>query len=338
MLHQNFQASLVKYLTCPDCPESDGRNRPDPESPSEAELMHHAVTSWDAFLEELTRSDSPQAPAPPPSGPPGAGNEGSEGNEKNSSKPGEMNRSRSLVSSSKAIMALAKVLGLHGSTSGTSGTSGSAMLTSKGFQFILDERQQQLWSLILTFLKVKSGRDRAQVLGPLKMIFAIGELKLGQRLLSVLASDRAFVQVLTELGILYGSAGTLHVTPAGLALFNKDSSITLSRITGSSDEDQGIIVESNFKVYCYTSKSDMETSPSGSNSLHVKLLSYFCEIFMELPKLVVAQLTADSVLKALKRGIRVANIVRYLEAAAHPLCTLPSNVKGQLEAPWQWFV
>ena len=205
MLHQNFQASLVKYLTCPHCPESDGRNRPDPESPSEAELMHHAVTSWDAFLEELTRSDSPQAPAPPPSGPPGAGNEGSEGNEKNSSKPGEMNRSRSLVSSSKAIMALAKVLGLHGSTSGTSG---SAMLTSKGFQFILDERQQQLWSLILTFLKVKSGRDRAQVLGPLKMIFAIGELKLGQRLLSVLASDRAFVQVLTELGILYGSAGT----------------------------------------------------------------------------------------------------------------------------------
>jgi len=208
------------------------------------------------------------------------------------------------------------------------------MLTSKGFQFILDERQQQLWSLILTFLKVKSGRDRAQVLGPLKMIFAIGELKLGQRLLSVLASDRAFVQVLTELGILYGSAGTLHVTPAGLALFNKDSSTTLSRITGSSDEDQGIIVESNFKVYCYTSKSDVETSRSGSNSLHVKLLSYFCEIFMELPKLVVAQLTADSVLKALKRGIRVANIVRYLEAAAHPLCTLPSNVKGQLEV-WE---
>ena len=311
MLHQNFQASLVKYLTCPDCP-SDGRDRPDPESPSEAELMHHAVTSWDAFLEELTRSDSPP-PAP-------SGGEGSEGNE---GKPGEANRSRS---SSKAIMALAKVLGLHGSTSGTSG---SAMLTSKGFQFILDERQQQLWSLILTFLKVKSGRDRDQVLGPLKIIFAIGELKLGQRLL---ASDRAFVQVLTELGILYGSTGKLYVTPAGLALFNKDSSTTLSRITGSSDEDQGIIVESNFKVYCYTSNSDMENSRSGSSSLHVKLLSYFCEIFMELPKLVVAQLTADSVLKALKRGIRVANIVRYLEAAAHPLCTLPSNVKGQLEA------
>jgi hypothetical protein len=64
----------------------------------------------------------------------------------------------------------------------------------------------------------------------------------------------------------------------------------------------------------------------------VKLLSYFCEIFLELPKLVVAQLTADSILKALKRGIRVANIVRYLEAAAHPRSTLPSNVKGQLEA------
>jgi hypothetical protein len=28
----------------------------------------------------------------------------------------------------------------------------------------------------------------------------------------------------------------------------------------------------------------------------------------------------------------VANIVRYLEAAAHPRSTLPSNVKGQLEA------
>lgn len=327
MLHKKFQVTLVNYLKF-GIGEIAGEH-PDSrleklDGVSEADLLHHAVSCWDAFLEELT-SEASEAP----DGDAGDGDGRSE------------------------VMTLATALQL---LQPGENQNRRLALTSQGFQFILDERQQQLWSLILMCLN-KSGKDQA--VNALKMIFALGELKLGQRLVSQDSQGKCgqFLQLLQELGILYASKDSkeskdsntaskasrthqnhenFYVTPAGLALFKKDSSATLSRITGSSDEDQGIIVESNFKVYCYTSQSNESNRNADrpGSSLHVKLLSYFCEIFLELPKLVVAQLTADSILKALKRGIRVANIVRYLEAAAHPRSTLPSNVKGQLEV-WE---
>ena len=328
MLHKKFQVTLVNYLKF-GIGEIAGEH-PDSrleklDGVSEADLLHHAVSCWDAFLEELT-SEASEAPD---------GDAGDAGDGDGRSE----------------VMTLATALQL---LQPGENQNRRLALTSQGFQFILDERQQQLWSLILMCLK-KSGKDQA--VNALKMIFALGELKLGQRLVSQDSQGKCgqFLQLLQELGILYASKDSkeskdsntaskasrthqnhenFYVTPAGLALFKKDSSATLSRITGSSDEDQGIIVESNFKVYCYTSQSNESNRNADrpGSSLHVKLLSYFCEIFLELPKLVVAQLTADSILKALKRGIRVANIVRYLEAAAHPRSTLPSNVKGQLEA------
>ena len=260
--------------------------------------MQHAVASWDAFLGNLTNLASSSAAS-------------------GGSKKGE-----------SSLMGIAKTLGLRSAASGA--------LTSAGFRFILGERQQQLWSLLLTFLKSK---NYDEILSSLKVIFAIGELRLGQSLSydgAVKYLDN-FLKILVELGILYtnsvpfaSASSTLphFVTPAGLALYQKETSAALSRITGNFDSAfQGIVVESNFKIYCYTSNS--ETNQSAN--LHVKLLSYFSEILLELPNFIVAQLTADSVLNALKRGIRVANILRYLEAAAHPRCTLPSNVRGQLE-------
>ena len=184
------------------------------------------------------------------------------------------------------------------------------MLTAAGFQFILDERQQQLWTLILAFLA-----KCADPLGPLQKIFAIGELKVGERK-QELAGDETFVKLLLELGVLSPSAA---VTPAGLALYQKHWSTVLSR---SASESEGIVVESNFKVYCYT-----------RSALRLRLLSYFCEVQTRLPNLAVAQLSADSVLRALKRGIRAANILRFLEAGAHPAApAVPANVRGQLEA------
>ncbi|CAE8651857.1 unnamed protein product, partial [Polarella glacialis] len=97
--------------------------------------------------------------------------------------------------------------------------------------------------------------------------------------------------------------------------------------------EQGIVVESNFKVYAYT-----------SSPLHALLLGYFCRIALQLPNLTVGHLAADSALKAMKRGIRAENIVRYLEGAAHPRAlrrleqqggsVVPGNVRGQLEV-WE---
>uniref|UniRef100_A0A7S1LNI5 General transcription factor IIH subunit 4 n=1 Tax=Alexandrium catenella TaxID=2925 RepID=A0A7S1LNI5_ALECA len=239
-------------------------------------------------------------------------------------------------------------------------------LTSVGFRFVLDDRQRQLWALALAFLeRARAGKEH---LGPLRLLLTLGEAKIGQclDLGAQTAKERFLVDLLVDLGVLYsapslgGSQPMAHwATPAALAMFRQDASATLSRnIAGTAAElelpahlyhescrrperhaeakvlqdEQGIIVESNFKVYAYT-----------SSALHVCLLGLFCKMVTRLPNLYVGHLSAEPALRAMKQGIRVENIVRYLEAAAHPRAlkrleegssVVPANVRGQLEV-WE---
>lgn len=263
------------------------------------------------------------------------------------------------------------------------GLKADGQLTSEGFRFVMYERQKQLWCAILTFLRNCLAQDPSATtplyLGPLKLILALGELKIGDRLQEpVDALVGRCVRLLTDLGILYTEGGSSAssrgqqqrrswVAPAALALFRRDASTMLSRsLTGASSltaasqllprhlyhpaclenllsspgrreshvEEQGLIVESNFKVYAYT-----------SSSLHTLLLGHFCRILLRLPNLLVGQLSAESALKAMKKGICAENIIGYLEAAAHPRAlarrleedgasVVPANVRGQLEV-WE---
>merc|ERR1712187_1064306 len=68
-----------------------------------------------------------------------------------------------------------------------------------------------------------------------------------------------------------------------------------------------------------------------------------CKIVTHLPNLVVGQLAAEPALRAMKQGIRVDNIIRYLEGAAHPRAVrrleqgnsiVPASVRNQLEV-WE---
>ncbi|CAE7307276.1 gtf2h4, partial [Symbiodinium sp. KB8] len=300
MLHKTFQTSLSAYLQGAEGLRERAPASAATEAASPEVLEEHAVASWERFLGELLDPDS-----------------------------------ESLLAD------LASVLNFKGSTGG---------LTAAGFQFVLDERQQQLWRLVISFLKkdeagaagANGAADRKQQ--ALQALLAIGELGLGEPLTS--SAPRPFLRFLVELGVLYeagpGTAGTgsFLTTPAALALFRRDVSQRLSRSTAGSEagESQGLIVESNFKVYGYI-----------SSPLQARLLGHFCEILVKLPNLVVGQLTAESVLKAMSQGIRAAHMLRYLEAAAHPQQrrsreaegneggnegSVPSNVCGQLEV-WE---
>ena len=261
--------------------------------PFQERLLRHAVASWDVFLKQLLEPGSA-------SGTPAA-----------------------LLADSLRFR-------------------DGAGLTAAGFQFVLDERQQQLWRLVIAFLKASDDSP----LGPLKVVLAMGELNVGECIKlgsAPTAPEKRFLRLLTELGVLYmevasGQDRRFRITPGALALFRRDASQMLSRSTGTASsqevtgdaEAQGIMVESNFKVYCYT-----------SSDLHKKLLEHFCEIDERRCQrnLVVGQLTAASVMKALSHGIRAAHMLRYLEAAAHPQqragegegASVPSNVCGQLE-------
>ncbi|KAL8448460.1 hypothetical protein Emed_003794 [Eimeria media] len=90
-----------------------------------------------------------------------------------------------------------------------------------------------------------------------------------------------------------------------------------------------ILVETNFKVYMYT-----------SSPLHTSVLAHLCELTARLPNLVVGLLTRASVLGALKAGITADQIIGFLEAHAHQVALesknkhnrplIPENVAIQL--------
>uniref|UniRef100_A0A8C9H6Y7 General transcription factor IIH subunit 4 n=1 Tax=Piliocolobus tephrosceles TaxID=591936 RepID=A0A8C9H6Y7_9PRIM len=86
----------------------------------------------------------------------------------------------------------------------------------------------------------------------------------------------------------------------------------------------GLIVQSNFKVYLYT-----------SSILKINILSHLCELQSRTPNMVVGILTRRSVLNAYNSNITADQIIKFLESYARQgsnfKSTIPVNVITQLK-------
>ncbi|CRG97069.1 RNA polymerase II transcription factor B subunit 2, putative [Plasmodium gallinaceum] len=87
----------------------------------------------------------------------------------------------------------------------------------------------------------------------------------------------------------------------------------------------GLIVQSNFKVYLYT-----------SSLLKINILSHLCELQARTPNMVVGILTRRSVLNAYNSDITANQIIKFLESYSHPCKNnfknpIPINVITQLK-------
>jgi len=85
-----------------------------------------------------------------------------------------------------------------------------------------------------------------------------------------------------------------------------------------------LVLETNFRLYSYT-----------DSPLWVQVISEFAELLYQLPNLVVAQVTRESVLRAVDSGVSTQQIVHFLERNAHPLMAaltpiLPETVVDQM--------
>ena len=94
--------------------------------------------------------------------------------------------------------------------------------------------------------------------------------------------------------------------------------------TSATSPDGHVVVETNFRVYAYT------TSPSRRAAL-----SLFASIERVLPNLVVAAITRSSCLSALDRGLTAEQIVAHLRdhaspRVAHRVPLVPENVADQI--------
>lgn len=102
-------------------------------------------------------------------------------------------------------------------------------------------------------------------------------------------------------------------------------SATGAAAAGQSSNEQGyIVLETNYKVYAYT-----------SNPLQIAVLNLFLSLRSRFPNLVIGMITRESIKSALSNGITAAQIITYLSTHAHPqmkkqMPLLPPTVVDQI--------
>ncbi len=196
-------------------------------------------------------------------------------------------------------------------------------ITKEGFAFVLQDVNTQIWSLLFLFVSNAKAFEMDPI-DVLSFLFLISSLELGLAY-SVSSLDETQRRVLTDLetfGLVYiptSSSGKQagHFYPTRLATtLTSDSSTTLSAtnatlgssLSSSTGTARGfIIVETNFRVYAYT-----------SSPLQIALLSLFINLRSRHPNLVTGKMSKSSVQRAVLAGITAEQIISYLTSHAHP--------------------
>ncbi|KAK6387649.1 RNA polymerase II transcription factor B 52 kDa subunit [Exophiala oligosperma] len=209
--------------------------------------------------------------------------------------------------------------------SGTYSRGQAAKITKEGFAFVLQDINTQIWALLFLYV------DNAEVfemdkVDVLSFLFLVSSLELGQAY-STSTLDETQQRCLSDLvsfGIVYQPTiedGTPvdYFYPTRLATtLTSDSATALSATnttigsslspSSSSGASKGfIIVETNYRVYAYT-----------SSPLQIALLSLFVNLRSRHPNLVAGKMSKSSVQRAVQAGITAEQIISYLTAHAHP--------------------
>ena len=222
-----------------------------------------------------------------------------------------------------------------------------AQITKKGFEFLLEEINAQIWTLLIEYLKV-SETLRMDSVEAISFLFTLGSLELGTSYdtSNLTPTQRQMLDDLSDFGLVYlGEAGSDRYYPTRLATtLTSDSpalpnsSLTSTTVTTTttggnmaapSETERGfIILETNFRLYAYT-----------SSPLLIQIIALFASLKTRYPNMLTATLTKTSIQHAIAMGITADQIVMYLTTHAHPVLRksapiLPPTVVDQIRL-WQ---
>lgn len=222
------------------------------------------------------------------------------------------------------------------------------VITELGYDFMLQDNQEQVWHFVRQYLNKLETFDSKQkkpsnlVKENLLLLISLSFAKVGDAYLTTSLNEDARVMVkdLASFGLLYthklGKNKTLfyptraamqlvgHGKNAALAGGNQlyalssktlDDALTNPSPRGSSHI--AIIVQTNFQLCAYT-----------TSELHVSMLGLFCDVntIRRLPNVVMMSITRDSVKSAFSLGIQARQILRFLEKHAHPKVRYPGHL------------
>lgn len=202
---------------------------------------------------------------------------------------------------------------------GSSRLGHTAKITKDGFAFVLQDINTQVWSLLFLYVDHAEDFEMTKV-SVLSFLFLISSLELGQAYQkSLLDNDQLrILSDLSDFGIIYQSSPespdfyptrlATTLTSDSNSSSTTNASLSSSLTTSSTSQSPGfIIIETNFRIYAYTS-SPLQTS----------LLALFTNLRSRHPNLITAKMTKGSVQRAVQAGITADQIISYLSSHAHP--------------------
>lgn len=219
-----------------------------------------------------------------------------------------------------------------------------AFITKQGFEFLLQEINAQVWTLLIVYLEVSAELQMDSV-DVLSFLFTLGSLELGvsYSTSNLTPTQLQMLEDLTDFGLVHRpSPSSTHYYPTRLATtltsdapaLPNNSMPSATGTTAStnpatgSDEKGYIIVETNYRLYAYT-----------SSPLLISIISLFADLKTRYPNLITAKLSKKSIQQAILAGITSEQIISYLTTHAHPVLRhatpiLPPTVVDQIRL-WQ---
>ena len=179
----------------------------------------------------------------------------------------------------------------------------------------------------------------------LSFLFTLGSLELGisYSTSNLTPTQQQMLDDLSDFGLVYRRSPNEEryyptrlattLTSDAPALPNNSLTATTTSLSGATSEaaqnEKGyIILETNYRLYAYT-----------SSPLLISILSLFSTLHTRYPNLVTAKVTKTSVQNAISAGITSDQIITYLTTHAHPILrshtpVLPPTVVDQIRL-WQ---
>ncbi|KAI8901971.1 transcription factor Tfb2-domain-containing protein [Globomyces pollinis-pini] len=196
-------------------------------------------------------------------------------------------------------------------------------ITSKGFQFLLQDMNFQVWTLLIQYLELAESLQM-ELVEVLNFLFQLGSLEFGQdyNVDSLTLTQKHVLSDLKYLGLVYQrnkKSTRFYPTRMATSLMSGNPTTDIRNFTtetlkglipslSQTNLSSGfIMVETNYRVYAYT------TSP-----LQIAILSLFIQMQTRFANMVVGMLTRESIRDALSRGITAEQIIAYLNTHSHP--------------------
>ncbi|KAG0320626.1 RNA polymerase II transcription factor B 52 kDa subunit [Dissophora globulifera] len=202
---------------------------------------------------------------------------------------------------------------------------GVPKITHKGFQFLLQDINTQVWAFLLQYLNMAESLNM-DLVEVLTFFFQLGSLELGNDYSSetLTPTQTHLLEDLKAYGIVYQrKRGSRRFYPTRLAttltsgtpvLLGSHTNPTKLAATAAArkaeeeeEDDHGFIVlETNYRIYAYT-----------DSPLQIAVLNLFVHLRDRFPNMVTGVITRDSIRRALSKGITAEQIITYLTAHAH---------------------